>query len=158
MSTKTTAGVAKQFFAPGQGIQYQCYYCLAGPRLGTTTHAVSVRFRADFPGGTIDAPATTYDDTGWANAGSIAPPATTGLNCYYTWWNRTVPADAAFGAATVSVQLTVEKYGKFAISDTARFYVGPGANPTSSPLPGSMVEKAAPGLQGGPFTKAAPLP
>jgi hypothetical protein len=157
VKTYTTAGVAKQFFAPGQAIQYKCYYCLAGPRLGTTVHNVNVRFRADFPGGTIDSPATTYDDTGWAGAGAVAPPATTGLSCYITWWNRTVPAGATFGAATVSVQLTVEKYGNVAISDTARFYVAPGANATTSPLPASSVVQEAPAPQRGPFTAAAPL-
>ena len=154
--TYTTGGILKEFFAPGQAIQYKCSYCLAGPRIGTTVHNVNVRFRADFLGGTVDSPATTYDDTGWAGAGTIAPPATTGLNCYSTWWNRTVPAAATFGAATLSVQLTVGQYGKFAISDTARFYVAPGANATTSPLPASGVVQAAPALQEGPFTTAVP--
>ncbi len=157
VSTRNTGGVWWDFFAPGQGIQYQVYYCIAGPRLGTTTHPVQVRFRAEYTGGTIDAPSTVYDDTGWANAGSIAPPTGAGVNCFYTWWNRGVP-DVAFGPATLSVQLTVGQYGKLSRSAAQYFYAAPGATAASSPLPPFEVIPGTPGDQSGPFTSAAPAP
>jgi len=155
---KTSSGAWMDFYAAGQSLQYQVYYCLAGPRLGTTTHPVQVRFRAEFAGGTIDAPSTVFDDTGWGGAGSITPPTTTGLSCYYTFWTRSVPAGVAFGPATLSVQLTVGQYGKLARSNTQYFFAAPGASSAASPLPSFSVGLAAPAQESGPFTVKAPEP
>lgn len=125
-------------------------------------HTVRVRFRADFYSGSINAPSTTFDDTGWATVGTVTPPTSTGLSCYYTWWNRTVPSLAQYGPATVSAQLTIENYGKGAISDTAKFYVAPYGNKTQqAPPPAEMtVQEAGPAAESdeGPFLAPAAAP
>jgi hypothetical protein len=150
--TYATSGstAKKYFFAPGEAIKYQVNYCIAGPQLGTTSHAVTVRYRADFYGGTLGSSSTVSDDTGWASAGTIAPPTSTGLSCWYTWWNRTVPATAKYGPATVNVQLDIAGIGKGAISDKLKFYVAEGADTTQpSPEPSPIISE-------GPFTETAP--
>ena len=151
VQTYTWGGAYKDFFVPGEKIRYNVSYCLTGPRLGTRLHNVKVRFRADFYTGTINLPSTAFDDTGWGAAGTAYPPTSTGLYCYSTFWNRTVPLTAKYGPATVSAQITIADYGKGAASDTAKFYVAPFGNKTESaplPTPAAMsVEDAGPGVE-----------
>ena len=152
VQTYSWSGAYKDFFVPGEKIKYNVYYCLTGPRLDTRTHAVKVRFRADFYAGSLNSPSTVYDDTGWETAGTIYPPTSTGLTCWNTYWNRTVPAAAKYGPATLSAQVTIANYGKGAASDIVKFYVAPFAYKTElAPLPAPpaamSVEDAGPGFE-----------
>ncbi len=156
--TAMTNYVGNEFFAAGQPIQFKCYYCVAGPVWsGLPKLDLKIRFRAEYMAGTVDAPSSLYDDTGWfTGADWVTPPTTTGLNCWIVSWNRTVPA-GAFGPASLSAELSVEKYGKAIASDTTRFFVTPNANPSSAPPAGS-VEKVVADVNEGPVIKPAPAP
>jgi hypothetical protein len=160
VQTYSWGGAYKDFFVPGEKIRYNVYYCLTGPRLGTRLHNVKVRFRADFYSGSINLPSTSFDDTGWGAAGTVFPPTSTGLLCYNTWWNRTVPLTVQYGPATVTAQITIADYGKADASDSTKFYVAPFGNKTESaplPAPAAMsVEDAGPGVEidKGPSTTA----
>ncbi|MEW6416519.1 MAG: hypothetical protein AB1480_00140 [Nitrospirota bacterium] len=142
LKTYDTSGNYKYFFAPGESIQYKVYYCIAGPRYGSTTHAVRVRFRADYFSGALGSSSNVSDDTGWASAGTVTPPTSTGLSCYVTWWNRTVPA-ATYGTGSLSVQLELANIGRGSISDNFKFYVAEGAD-TTEPSTELSPETASP--------------
>jgi hypothetical protein len=153
-------GNFKNFFAPGETIQYKIYYCLAGPRVGTTTHTARLRFRAEFYGGSPNSSTTVADDTGWSTWTGPQPPTSTGLSCYWTWWNRTVPAAAVNGPATVSVQLEITQMGKGAANGFAKFHVSAGADTTEPSAEPSFINWFEPlvTLDEGPFMEPAPLP
>jgi len=154
---RTDNGVAKSFFAPGEAIQYKTYYCIAGPRVGTQTHPVRVRFRADYFSSYLDGSSTIADDTGWSTAGSITPPTGTGKTCWLTYWNRTVPQGITYGHATLSVQLEVGGLGRQAKSQTAKFFVAEGAE-ASQAAPADVLIGPEGDVNEGPFIEAAPLP
>ncbi|MBM4140659.1 MAG: hypothetical protein FJ242_04070 [Nitrospira sp.] len=151
---RTDNGNFKNFFAPGEAIQYKAYYCLAGPRVGSNTHAVRVRFRADYIKGDLGSSTNTSDDTGWASAGTASPPTSIGLSCYVTLWNRSVPADIGHGPATLTVQIELDNLGKGAAAGYAKFYAATGADTTQPSLPLSTFEP----INEGPFLEPAPLP
>ena len=155
VQVRKTDGSAKTFWAPGEAIHYRIYYCIAGPRIGSMSHDVRVRFRADFFTGTLDSSGYVADDTGWGSAGSIAPPTSTGLACYYSWWNRNVPAGVSYGHATVSAQLEIEGMGRQADVQKGKFYVAPGAE-TTEPSPPFLSPDDI--NDEGPFLEPAPLP
>ena len=155
VQVRSTNGAAKTFWAPGEAIHYRIYYCIAGPRIGTMLQDVRVRFRADFFTGTLDSFGYVADDTGWGSGGSINPPTSTGLSCWYTWWNRNIPAGVGYGHGTVSAQLEIEGMGRQADVQKGKFFVAPGADTTepSPPILGSDVF-----IDEGPFIEPAPLP
>jgi hypothetical protein len=133
--TFTKTGVPAEFFHAGQPILYRAYLCLKGPRVGTTSHDVKCRFRANFFTGDMEIPGTSTNDSQWITlSGPIAPPTSTGQSCYWLNWETRVPiginSPTFYGPATLTVQVAVEKYGKGAASDTARFYVSKYANDT----------------------------
>ena len=158
--TLTVSGVEREFFAQGQSMNYRAYFCLGGPRIGQTLYDYRVKFRAEFFNWAVDAPVTTVVDSGWlTNVDAVAPPTSTGLNCYYSTWGSTIPWASTYGAATLTVALATEKYGKGAVSKATRFYVGSGANPTTAATPAAFGgEQEALAQKTMPFLTPAPSP
>ena len=130
-----TDGQPRLFFAASEAIQYRVYHCIEGPRIGTQSQPVRVRFRAEYFGSVLDESSTIADDTGWGSAGSINPATSTGQTCWNTGWNRSVPAAEKYGQAVLSAQLEVGGMGRQAKPRTTRFCVIDGAATTEpSPL------------------------
>jgi hypothetical protein len=150
-------GVKKEFFAPGEAIQFKTNFCVAGPQIGTEVHTVRMRYRADYFNSFLDTSGTVADDTGWGSWTGVTPPAGTGKSCWVTWWNRNVPADITYGHATLSVQLEIEGMGRQAISQKTRFFVGQGAD-TTEPSPSTVLFGPDQMIDEGPFAEQVPAP
>jgi hypothetical protein len=150
-------GKAKNFFAPGEAIQYKTNFCVAGPQIGSEVHTVRMRYRADYFNSFLDTSGTVADDTGWGSWTGVTPPAGTGKSCWVTWWNRNVPADITYGHATLSVQLEIEGMGRQAISQKTKFFVGQGAD-TTEPSPATVLFGPDQFIDEGPFAEQVPAP
>jgi len=146
-------GKQKNFFAPGEAIQYKVNFCIEGPRLGSEVHTVRVRYKADFFTSFLDTSSTVADDTGWGSWTGVTPPTSTGKSCWVVWWNRNVPAEATYGNATVSVQFEIEGLGRQAWASYHQFYVGNGAATTTASPVSSPYEI----IDDGPYCEPAPL-
>jgi hypothetical protein len=132
LRTAATSGVTKSFFAPGEAVQYRLTYCVAGPRVGTSTLGVRSRVSVDYFGGSPGASTSVSQNSAWMSSGSLSPPTSTGTSCYTTWVNWTIPSTVVQGPANASMQLEVVGMGK-GVSSTAnsiRFYVSDGATKT----------------------------
>lgn len=151
------SGNQKEFFAPGEPIQYKTNFCIAGPRIGSEIHTVRVRYRAEYFTSYLDTSGTVADDTGWGSWTGPTPPETTGKTCWVTWWNRTVPQDITYGHGTLSVQLEIEGMGRQAISQKTKFFVGQGAEPADL-SPGVVLFGPNQFVDEGPFGERVSLP
>jgi len=139
VSTRNSAtGALKDFFAPGELIQYRAYYCIGGPRLGSRVQTARVRFKSNFFAGALGAgTAPTAQDTGWAAWTGPTAPTTSGLSCWYTWINTRLPTGMSWGPATVSAMVEVTEIGRGASASlgNGKFYVTSGATTTQDGSP-----------------------
>jgi hypothetical protein len=138
VSTRNSStGVLKDFFAPGELIRYQVYFCLGGPRLGTRAHTTRVRIKSNFFAGSLGAGYPIAQDTGWVAFSGAAPPATSGLSCWLAAVNTRLPYGMSWGPATVDAMVEVTEIGRGATASigNGKFYVTSGATTTQDGSP-----------------------
>jgi hypothetical protein len=147
LTTANTSGTSKSFFAPGETIQYRLHYCVAGPKVGSNKLSVRSHVSVNYFGGSPGSSTTVTQNGSWMSSGTVSPPTSTGVACYVTWVDWSIPSNVIQGPAEAAMQIEVVGMGKGAASTTnsMNFYVADGAiNSQPSPLAPYVPEDVSP--------------